>query len=73
MSPASLVAWLVSPWHALNISQNAILHLSMPLPHRSSMQLCGRILIFIARIYPLGDRSGVNLHGMVRQGSCGAR
>lgn len=33
------------------------------LPH--AVQLCGRILIFIARIYPLGDKSGVNLHGSV--------
>jgi len=32
------------------------------------LQLCGRILIFIARIYPLGDKSGVNLHGTVNSG-----
>jgi THO complex subunit 1 len=29
------------------------------------LTLCGQILIFIARIYSLGDKSGVNLHGAV--------
>jgi hypothetical protein len=32
------------------------------------LRLCGRILIFIARIYPLADKSGVNLHGAVSAG-----
>ncbi|KAF5841715.1 THO complex subunit 1 transcription elongation factor-domain-containing protein [Dunaliella salina] len=32
------------------------------------LQLCGRILVFIARIYPLGDKSGVNLQGTVNSG-----
>lgn len=25
--------------------------------------LCGRILLFLAKLLPLGERSGVNLHG----------
>eukprot|EP00798_Chlamydomonas_sp_ICE-L_P011229 gene11229-18858_t len=28
-------------------------------------QMCGRILIFMAKLYPLADKSGVNLHGNI--------
>eukprot|EP00955_Chlamydomonas_euryale_P044770 352965-Chlamydomonas_euryale.AAC.34 len=34
----------------------------------NDVQLCGRILVFIARVYPLSDKSGLNLHGAVNQG-----
>ena len=29
------------------------------------MQLCGRILVFIVRLYPLSDKSGLNLQGAI--------
>lgn len=32
------------------------------------MQLCGRILVFIARLYPLSDKSGLNLHAVINSG-----
>ena len=31
--------------------------------------LCGRVLIFLAKLFPLAERSGVNLHGTINLGN----
>ncbi|GAX80221.1 hypothetical protein CEUSTIGMA_g7659.t1 [Chlamydomonas eustigma] len=34
----------------------------------NDVQLCGRILVFIVRLYPLSDKSGLNLGGTINAG-----
>jgi hypothetical protein len=34
----------------------------------NDVQLCGRVLIFIVRLYPLSDKSGLNLGGTINAG-----
>lgn len=49
----------------LNLARMHTPHPPFTPPQANDVQLCGRILVFIVRLYPLSDKSGLNLQGAI--------